>query len=103
MSRELLPLPLPLRRQGREQSKRPGFPGRFESPITSHGPQAANSAFIFFSAFASTWRMRSAETPYSSASSCKVTLLSSSSQRRLTMSRERSSRQNGSEEGGGRE
>ena len=68
---------------------------RFPGPSFLHGPcrrcQAANSAFIFFSALASTWRMRSAETPYSSASSCSVTLLSSSSQRRLMMSRERAS------------
>lgn len=53
--------------------------------------QAANSAFIFFSALASIWRIRSAETPYSSARSCSVILLSASSQRRLTMSRERAS------------
>jgi hypothetical protein len=57
----------------------------------SAGAYAANGAFIFFSAFASTWRMRSAETPYSSASSCRVILLSASSQRRLMMSRERAS------------
>ena len=53
---------------------------------------AANSAFIFFSALASIWRMRSADTPYSSASSCSVILLSASNQRRLTISRERSSK-----------
>src|SRR5690606_24962130 len=53
--------------------------------------QAANSARIFFRAFASIWRIRSADTPYSSASSCRVTLPSLPSQRRATMSRERSS------------
>src|SRR3546814_9411397 len=52
---------------------------------------AAKRAFIFLRALASTWRMRSALTPYSSASSCSVTLFSSSSQRRRTMSRERAS------------
>ncbi|CAK8739512.1 hypothetical protein SODG_003069 [Sodalis praecaptivus] len=40
----------------------------------------------------SSWRTRSAETPYRSASSCKVLLLSSSSQRARMMSWLRSSR-----------
>ena len=53
--------------------------------------QAANSARIFFSALASTWRMRSALTPYSSASSCSVAF-GSPRKRRFRMSRERASR-----------
>ena len=53
--------------------------------------QAANSARIFFSALASIWRMRSADTPYSSASSCSVAF-GSPRKRRLRMSRERASR-----------
>lgn len=69
----------------------PGKPGPLDCLAKTSVHYAANSAFIFFSAFASTWRMRSAETPYSSASSCRVTLLSSSSQRRWMMSRERGS------------
>ncbi len=44
----------------------------------------------FFMAFFSSWRMRSALTPYTSAKSCNVAL-SSVSQRRCKMSRERSS------------
>ena len=68
----------------------PGYKGDVPQGYYVYRSQT-NNAFIFFSAFASTWRMRSAETPYSSASSCKVTLLSASSQRRLMMSRERAS------------
>lgn len=43
--------------------------------------QPASASFSFFMAFFSIWRIRSAETPYSSARSCSV-VLSSSSQRR---------------------
>lgn len=79
------------------QRKRPGCPGRcWHRRSLRDGrsglPQAANKPRIFFIALASTWRMRSAETPYSSARSCNVALLSLSSQRRWMMSRERLSR-----------
>ncbi len=53
--------------------------------------QAVIAERSFFSALASIWRMRSADTPYSSASSCSVRLRLRASQRRLTMSRERAS------------
>ncbi len=77
--------------------QRPGFPGRYwcqESLRARRGgsTHAANKPRIFFIAFASTWRIRSAETPYSSARSCNVALLSSFNQRRWMMSRERLSR-----------
>lgn len=77
---------------GPAQTRTARCPGPFGVASRRLLSYAAKSAFIFFSAFASIWRMRSAETPYSSASSCRVTLLSGSSQRRLTMSRERASR-----------
>lgn len=54
--------------------------------------QATIARRIFFMAFFSSWRTRSAETPYRSASSCSVLLLSSSSQRARMMSWLRSSR-----------
>jgi protoheme IX farnesyltransferase len=55
---------------------------------------AASLPFIFCMALTSIWRIRSAETPYSAASSCRVAASSPSatSQRRCTMVRLRSSR-----------
>src|SRR6266699_3834294 len=53
---------------------------------------AAIAPFIFASAFASIWRMRSAETLNSSASSCSVAGSFSRSQRASTMRRLRASR-----------
>ena len=50
------------------EQKKPGFPGFF-CFSSVYDDQAANNAFIFFSALASIWRIRSAETPYSSAKS----------------------------------
>ena len=48
--------------QERKKRNGPENPGR--SPfLQGAGDQATNSAFIFFSALASTWRMRSADTP----------------------------------------
>src|SRR6187402_2700438 len=67
-------------------------PGGRSGSYAQRGTQAAMATRIFFMAFASIWRMRSAETPYSSARSCSVALLSSASQRRWMMSRERASR-----------
>jgi len=81
--------------------KPPSFPAQKNNGLVSGAiifiarcrqqPYAANNAFIFFSAFASSWRMRSAETPYSSASSCSVAF-GSPRKRRLRISRERASR-----------
>src|ERR1039457_2834801 len=54
--------------------------------IAPRGYQVAISLLSLSIAFASTWRTRSAEIPYSSASSCRVAL-SSVIQRRFRMSR----------------
>src|SRR3990167_705517 len=59
---------------------------RLQTSPPGLGDQATNNARIFFSALASIWRTRSAETPYSSASSCKVAL-GSPRKRRFRMSR----------------
>src|SRR5690606_94528 len=85
------PVPLPADRSLHSvdhRMKKPGDAGLFHDHPQSF--QAASMFCSFFMPLLSIWRMRSAETPYSSASSCSVAL-GSTSQRRSRMSRLRAS------------
>ena len=72
------------------RKRRPGA-GVFCFPSSSGAQWAPSCARIDFSALPSIWRMRSAETPYSSARSCNVAGSFSTSQRAWMMRRLRSS------------
>ena len=66
-------------------------PAAARSVAAGRGDQISIRPRSFFMAFFSIWRIRSADTPYSSASSWRVAF-SSASHRRVTMVRLRSSR-----------
>ena len=99
---DLVRLPRPSDARRPSRSRRPGEragaspPGRLADrrrrglPAGEVGSQATTSFCSFLIAFASIWRMRSADTPYRSASSCSVAL-GSSIQRARRMARLRSS------------
>ena len=69
----------------------PGTPSPLGARGARRGDQASMRPRSFFMAFFSIWRIRSADTPYSSASSWRVAF-SSASHRRRKMDRLRSSR-----------